>query len=156
MAKPPKKKRKAPTESQLAVRRKFKLASRWAVNALMDPEKLAIYQAKASGMKTPYVIAIKDYLCPPEILEINYSNYNGNVGDKIKVVAEDDVKVKSVTVTITDKTGVMIETGPCIEEPGTDSWYFTATVSVADLAGVVISAVAEDIPSHTGTLDVTL
>jgi hypothetical protein len=113
MAKPPKKTLKDANESQLATRRKFKMASRWAKDALQNPATLAEYTAMASGMKSPYVMAVTNYLCPPKINGINVSRYAGEAGNKIEVLAIDDFKLKCVSVKITDATGTLIEEGPC-------------------------------------------
>ena len=156
IAKPPKKSLKPAADSQLAVRRKFKMASRWAKKALLDPDTLAAYKAMASGMKTPYVLAVTNYLRPPEIREIIVSEYSGEVGDKINVVAFDDFDVTGVKVKITDASGTLIEQGPCQEDLSADCWVYTATEAVTSLSGVVIRAEATDIPCHTGSLEITL
>jgi hypothetical protein len=156
MAKPPKKSLKPAADSQLAVRRRFKMASRWAKQALLDPDTLAAYAALASGMKTPYVLALTNYLRPPEISEIIVSGYAGTAGDKINVIAVDDFEVTGVTVKIIDASGTMIEQGPCQEDLSADCWIYTATETVADLSGLVIRAEAKDIPCHIGSLEITL
>ncbi|MDP1623833.1 MAG: hypothetical protein Q8M08_16015 [Bacteroidales bacterium] len=71
MAKPPKKITKDPTAAQIEIRRKFKLAARWAKEALQDPVKLDLYALKATAMMTPYVVAMTDYLKPPVVHRIN-------------------------------------------------------------------------------------
>jgi hypothetical protein len=156
MAKPPKKTLKDANESQLATRRKFKMASRWAKDALQNPATLAEYTAMASGMKSPYVMAVTNYLCPPKINGINVSRYAGEEGNKIEVLATDDFKLKCVTVKITDATGTLIEEGPCQENLSSDCWEYTVTVTVTSLTGVVVCAAATDIPDHTTSLVVTL
>lgn len=156
MAKPPKKSLKPAADTQITQRRKFKMASRWAKQALLDPITLAAYMAMASGMRTPYVMAVTNYLRPPEVREINASGYSGEAGCKIRVVAFDDFDVTGVTVKITDATGTLIEQGSCQEDLSSDCWVYTATVAVTSLSGVVIRAEAKDIPCHTGSLEITL
>jgi hypothetical protein len=156
MAKPPKKSQVPPSETQLAVRRKFKMASRWAKQALQDPATLAAYTARATGMKTPYVLAVTNYLKPPEVVEIITSGYAGEPGDTIRVVAADDFEVTEVTVKITDAAGTLIEQGACVEDLSADCWIYTTTVAVTDIEGLVISASAKDIPGHYGFLEITL
>lgn len=135
MAKTPKKSSKAPADSQLAIRRKLKnlAGSRWAKEALKDPETLAFYQSIAQGMKTSYVMALSDYMHTPTVDDIDVAKYKGNVGDKIMVVATDNIKVRSVTVTINSAKGELIETGPCTEDLSADAWCYNATAAVADL-----------------------
>ncbi len=156
MAKLPKKNMKPVAESQLAVRRRFKMACRWAKQALLDPDNLAEYAALASGMKTPYIMAVTNYLRPPEVREIIASGYTGEAGNKINVVASDDFKVTGVTVKIIDASGMLIEEGPCQENLLADCWVYTTTVAIASLAGIVITAQAKDIPCHTASLSITL
>ena len=49
----------------------------------------------------------------------------------------------------------MIEQGPCVVNPRTGNYDFTATVQVPDLTGVTIIAKAVDHPGHVGELAVT-
>jgi len=156
MAKPPKKSIKEPTAAQMEIRRKFKLAARWAKEALQDPEKLALYTAKATGMMTPYVVAMSDYLKPPVIHSIDASGYKGTAGDQVLVLASDFTRVMAVTVMITDAGDNVIEEGPCSEALNLDHWVYTATTAVDSTAGLKITATATDIPGHTTTLTVTL
>lgn len=156
MAKPPKRSMKPPAESQLIVRRKFKLATRWAKQALQDPNTLAEYKARASGMKTPYILAVTNYLRPPQVYEIISSGYTGESGSRINVVVTDDFRVTGVRVKITDAAGILIEQGSCLENLPEDCWVYTATMVVTDLTGLVITAEAYDIPGHTGSLQKTL
>ena len=95
-------------------------------------------------------------MTPPQITDIIVSEYSGAVGNTINVVATDDFKVTDVTVTITDADGALIEKGTCQEDLSADCWVYTATVAVPDMSGVVITAVAKDVPGHPGTLEITL
>jgi len=156
MSKVPKKSPKEVSESRLKFRRKFKMATRWAKQALEDPAIYAEYAAIAKGMNSPYTMAIKNYLCPPEVREIISSDYSGEPGSKIIVNAVDDFKLTEVKVKITDASGTLIEQGPCVEDISADCWVYTATVPVADLTGVVITAIATDIPNHAVELAITL
>ena len=156
MAKKPKKSTHTPVESQIATRRRFRAASRWAKVALQDPTTLAMYAARASGMKTPYILAITNYMRPPEVTQINTSEYTGAIGTPINVVAYDDFEIKGVTVKIADSAGSVFEQGPCVENLSDETWVYTATKEISDLHGLVITAVAKDFPNHTGSLSVTL
>ena len=146
----------SPSAAQLEVRDRFRMAAIWAKNALADPILLAAYQAKAKDGQTPYVLAMTDFLKPPRISEINDSGYNGHVGDEILVSAIDDFKVTGVSVVITDPSDVLIEEGQCQPDGTGMYWKYTATVEVAALSGVEITAVAKDNPGHTGESTVTL
>jgi hypothetical protein len=61
---PQKRKRRKPTEGQLAYRRRFQLASRQATEMLKDPETWAAYKKRARHGLTPYNVALKDILKP--------------------------------------------------------------------------------------------
>ncbi|HNY01125.1 MAG TPA: hypothetical protein PKG48_00990 [Bacteroidales bacterium] len=156
LAKPPRKTKKVPTAAQLEIRRKFKLAARWAKEAMQDPDKFALYSAKASGMMTPYVVAMSDYLKPPVVHRIDPEDYQGSAGDRILVIASDYTRITGLTLKISDAAGNVIEEGPCEEASNLDHWAYTATQDVSSLSGLVISATATDVPGHTGTLSKTL
>ncbi|MEI6682442.1 MAG: hypothetical protein WCO44_07430 [Bacteroidota bacterium] len=156
ISKPQKKSLKSASESQLQVRHKFKIASRWAKEALQDPATLASYTAMASGMKSPYVIAVTNYLCPPEIKQIITSGYTGNTGDTIRVVVAGDFMVTGVHVRIKDASGGDIEQGPCTEDLSADCWVFTADKTITGIKGLTVTAEAFDVPNHAGSLQVTL
>ena len=89
---------KKPAISQVQTRDKFKLATIWAKKILGDAGMLEAYAARAANGKTPYVVALTDYLKPPRISEIIVTGYNGHAGDVIKVAAFDDFMVKEVRV----------------------------------------------------------
>ncbi|MDD4589544.1 MAG: hypothetical protein PHG06_03795 [Parabacteroides sp.] len=145
-----------PTENQLTARRQFTLASRYAKNVLLDPDKLAAYTAKSRDGLSPYILALTDYLKPPFVEQIDASGYHGKVGDKIGVTAIDDFELTEVTLKIADVTGVLIEEGPCAFSLITGNYEFTATVAVPDPAGVTVTAKATDTPGHTAEHTITL
>ncbi len=59
---PTKRPAQKPSENQIAWRRKFQIASFYAVNLLKDPEVLADYRAKVRKGQTAYNLAVRDYL----------------------------------------------------------------------------------------------
>ena len=141
---------KKPAASQVQVRDKFKLASIWAKTILTNPDMLAAYTAKATDGKTPYVVALTDYLKPPRISEISTSDYNGHAGDVIRVAAFDDFQVKDVRLRIMDANGNLLEEGACQPDSFGMYWLYNATSEVPVLTGVQITAIARDNPGHTG------
>ncbi|MBL6950599.1 MAG: hypothetical protein ISR57_08155 [Bacteroidales bacterium] len=88
------------TEAQQAVRRRFANASHYAKQILLDPVMLSAYTEKAVDGKSPYLVAMTDYLRNPWIDEIDIDGYNGNAGEIIRVQAGDDFKVTEVSVKI--------------------------------------------------------
>jgi hypothetical protein len=152
----PKKNGLPPTESQQVHRKRFRLACRYAKNALLDPNMLVRYTEKAVNGSSPYLLAVTDYMKPPEVSEIVTRDYEGNPGDKIHVVAMDDFEITEVTVSVFDPQGQLIEKGTCEMDLKTSRYDYTATVLVTPLTGVVIQARAFDHPAHMGELSVTL
>jgi len=146
-----------PTEKQVAVRERLKLAAVYAHNAMKDPALSAMYAAK-SGSKgfAPYRLAVFDYLRPPYIHQVDASGYHGNTGEKITVTAGDDFQLSSVTVKISHPDGSLIEEGACVLNMPASNYEYTATVQVAALTGVVILARAIDTPGNLTELSVTL
>jgi len=157
MAAPPKRSSTEPTEGQLNARKKFLLASRYAKNILQDPDKLAAYTAKAYDGRSPYVVALTDYLKPPFVNQIITIGYTGNPGDKISVEAGDDFALTQVMVKIIDPSGTdLIEQGVCTFIQATGLYEYTATAAAGALPGVTVTAIATDTPGHTTTLSITL
>lgn len=110
------------------------------------------YQALAASRGlSAYVVAMTDYLKPPEIQGIDLTAYTGAPGEEILVAAVDDVKVQTVVVELSDKTGAVFEQGKAVASPqDPHRWIYTATakapgqpvqilVKAIDLAGQVAS-----------------
>jgi hypothetical protein len=146
----PKRTGKKPAKSQVETRDRFKLASIWARTILADPGMLEAYTAKATNGKTPYVVAMTDYLKPPRISEISAATYKGHAGDVIRVAAFDDFMVAEVKVQIRDAGGNLLEEGACQPDSRRMYWLYVATTEVPSLPGVEITAIATDNPGHTG------
>lgn len=140
-----------PTESQAQVRRNFANAARYAKQILLDPDMLTAYMAKANvNGQTPYIIAMTDYLRHPWIDEIDLATFNGNAGDKIRVMAGDDFRVTEVTVKIFAPGGSELESGPCVLDTMGIWWEYTVAGEITIEPGLEIRAIARDIPGHTG------
>ncbi len=145
-----------PTKGQDDQRKLFSKAATYAKNVLLEPDMQVVYSARAGNGLTPYVLAMTDYLRPPEVREINTRDYEGKPGNKIHVDAWDDFEVKQVKVSILDAKGKEIEKGTCVFDPKTSRFDYTATIVVDILKGVEIIAVAFDYPDHAGSASVTL
>jgi len=151
----PKKTNRKPSEAQKFRRRRFAQAVKFAQHILLDPDMYAAYKARARDGKPPFIIALADFLNHPVVVEIDTSGYKGNPGDLIRVQATDDFKVAVVAIRITNANGEEIERGYC--QPGNHAiwWEFTPSVLVPTLNGVTITAIASDVPGHTGEMTVT-
>jgi len=145
---PPRKQPVEPTENQLRVRNRFKLAAKYATQILQDPGMLAAYTARSRKGRSAYAAAVTDFLKPPFIEEIQAGGYTGQPGERISVVAGDDFAVASVTVQILDAGGSVIEQGACEINPVSANYDYIATVPVAALTGVTIRATVRDFPDH--------
>lgn len=95
-----------------------------------------------------HLVAIKDWMVQPTFKPLDLSEYKGNVGDKISVVAKDDIGLASVIFTLTAMDGTQIEQGPAIEDGvRTGDWFYTATVPVPLGADIFVEARGVD---HAG------
>jgi len=141
--------------NQLEVRRKFKKATNFAQASLEVPERLALYEARSSMGISAFNVAIKDYLTPPEIIEIINTGYTGAADGRIDILATDDVSVRSVTVSIYTAQGTLVEAGEAMKtEEG--FWYYTSTGISPSLEGTRVVVTAIDIPGNTATAELVL
>ena len=140
-----------PTEGQLAVRNAFRAAASYGRASLADPARRAVYDAVALAREQPVLsVAIGDFFNPPQVHVVDTSAYKGQVGDKIKVLASDDVEVMSVNIDIRETGGTLIEQGAATKI--SEEWIYTATTAVAPGHPVKITATATDRPGNTGQL----
>jgi hypothetical protein len=143
---------------QLENQRRFGNASKGSKALLKDPEMKALYQARVDNDKfTAHMVAQSDLMKAPTVKSIDASAYKGTKGDVIAAQAKKDFKVSKVVVTITDKSGQVIESGEAAEELlSPDTWLYTATTDHPDLAGSVIQVKAIDVPGNTTTKELLL
>jgi hypothetical protein len=139
----------APSEAQIAYHEHWRESSARAQQALEDPARRAFYETIAQQRDvTTYLAAFVDFLVEPTFSPLDLSEYKGNVGDKISVLAKDDIGLANVEVTLTTADGTMIEQGPAIED-GVHSgkWIYTATVPVPLGSDIFVEARGVD---HAG------
>ena len=144
-----KKKNRQPSEAQLGVQKNFARASRRADQALEDPAKREFYEMIALERESnAHMVAHTDFLVKPTFKPLDLSEYKGKVGDKIMVVATDDIGLASVEFTLTAVDGTRIEQGPAIEDGvRSGDWFYTATVAVPLGADIFVQARGVD---HAG------
>lgn len=130
----------------------FKKAVYYARTLLLDATARAYYTniAKATGMRSAYNAAIKDYMTTPQIAAIYTDNYKGVPGNPIYIEANQNLKIKSLTVTITTATNVLIESGEAVPDQG--QWMYITQQPNAVIAGTTISVTAKDRPGKIATL----
>jgi len=154
---PPKKVGK-PSEKQETAQEKFQDAAQYARQQVAVPESKALYTTGLTTKKrTPYIVAMTDYLSAPKVRSIDPINYRGTVGDAIVVNAKDDFMVTKVKITITSAAGVLVEEGDAgPDTTKSNQWAYKATAANPTLTGTTIKAVAYDRPGNTGTAQVVL
>jgi hypothetical protein len=142
----------APTEKQLGVQQKFKAGARYATGVMADPALRAPYDAQAAATHgNPFGLAVRDYVVLPEVKEIDLGSYHGQIGDPIRVIASDDFKLVSLTVSIRSEAGVVLESGRAATNVE-GIWVYVATTIAPPNQTVTIEAEAQDRPGHQRTL----
>ena len=132
------------SEAQKQQRKKFQQAVLYATGAQSSPE----YEKTAAKKgKTPYVVAVADFLKAPDIEQVDVSGYTGQPGDTIRIYVTDDFAVKSVLVSIINSDGSLVEEGQAQPDAGY-GWIYTATQTNTALAGDKIEILASDTPGN--------
>ena len=91
-------------------------------------------------------MAVADWFNAPQILEVELSGWNGDIGQVIRVRAQDDVKVAEVSVQISNGTGALLESGQAMEA-GALWWEYT---SMQHFSGdLTVTVAARDLPGHS-------
>lgn len=137
-----------PTENQLEVQQKFKLASIYAKAVMLNPDLKAQYQTAARKDQSAYNLALRDAYKAPEITHVSTENYAGAIGDTITARAIDDFKVIGVTVKITSAAGILLESGDAVAQTNGLDWLYTTTVANDAVQGSTITVSAKDLPAN--------
>jgi hypothetical protein len=140
------------SESQKAQVRKFQHAALYAKGAQQQPEYKETAAAKG---KTPYIVAVADFLNAPDIESIDLTGYSGKAGNIIRITVTDDFSVKEVGVRITNADGSLVEEGYAQPSAGYE-WRYTATAANDTLAGDKIEVFASDTPGNLAHIAQTL
>lgn len=138
---------KPPTENQIAVRLKFERSLAYAQEAISDPVKRLLYQKAATGGQTAFNAAFQDAARPPRIVDVDTRRYKGLVGNVIRFLVKDVVRVESVSVTIVSAAGVELEQGDAVAVMG-NYWDYTVTAANGVLPGTRIRITATDLPGN--------
>ncbi len=148
VAKPPLPRNKPITAGQQTVRLSFLKAVAWAKTTLTDAVKKQEYKARAKPGNSAYVTAIKDYLNPPVIHEIDSSRYLGQAGGIISIIAMDDFKVAAVLVRIEKPDGSLVEDGVATASGDGLHWVYSSTIAAGNISGCSIIVTATDMPGN--------
>jgi hypothetical protein len=134
---------------QQAQRARFNAARVYALKVLQDPLRRRVYQALAKTLNRRFDKVVEgDFLTPPVVEEIDVSQYQGQPGGLIQVLATDDIEVVAVTVAVRTPGGTVLEQGPAEKSHGI--WQYRATVLLPPGETVEIAATARDRPGHDG------
>ncbi|MGA3013844.1 MAG: hypothetical protein ABSD71_07390 [Bacteroidales bacterium] len=123
--------------AQLANQDRFRKAVKFGKAANKDPERHEFYRKRKKSNQSAYNAAVSDFLLKPKVEAIDIGGYVGIQGNIIGIRAWDKYKVESVSVTIINKMGQLIEKGTAVARPfsGNREWDYKATVENADYKG---------------------
>jgi hypothetical protein len=143
---------KTASDKQKETRKRFQQATIYAKAATVMPETKDLYveAAKKKKGQTAYNVAVADFFNAPDINTVDVSDYAGEEGDTIRVIASDDFAVKSVQVQISNADGSLVEEGEATHSVG-NLWIYTATQRNESLDGDRIVITASDLPGNSTT-----
>jgi hypothetical protein len=100
--------------------------------------------------KSVYMLCRDDWFKAPRISGLHLSDYNGQVGDAIRVKVRDVIGAAKVTFTLADEVeGTLIEKGQAVQEiEGSSKWMYTATKAVPAGVSVQVIVDAYDYPGN--------
>lgn len=144
---------KAPSAAQRIQREKFQQAVVFAKAQMADPALKAAYEAavRQGSLSSAYNVAMGDFFNAPDILEVDLSEYQGQVNNKIRIRATDDFKVDSVKVEIREAGGALVESGNAVLQANRLDWVYTATTANASMSGDKVTVKATDLPGNETT-----
>ena len=145
----PKPRTSPPTENQRAHHVVFKRAISHARHAMADPELQPIYQRVAAAQnRSAFTTAVGDYFNPPEVQLVDVSRFAGKSGDKVTIMATDDVEVKAVGMVVRRSDGTVIEEGPASRV--FEEWVYILTTAIAAGTSLIFEVTATDWAGNKG------
>ena len=140
--------------AQTEVKERFKIAAKFAKNAINDAvlsEKYAAYQK--NGL-TLFNIAMADFLLAPS-LSMPQGTYDGQINTLLKVRAVDKYEVSKVSLKITDTNGDLVEEGDASMTFNGLDWEYQTSSTFATPTGCKIQWAAYDLAGNETLLEVT-
>ena len=117
-----------------------------------DPERKAAYGQRTDEiLRSPYAVAVADYLNAPNITHVDFTGYRGRVGDVIVVQATDDFALYHVHILIQNPDGSIVEEGDVMAEADGATFRYVATAQNDSLVGDKIMVTATDYPGNETT-----
>jgi len=149
-------------EAQMEQMQKFKEASARYRRLVEDSNTVQAYQAllKERGEKRLRAMVIGDILKSPFISTLDLSKYHGAAGDLIRIIAEDNVGVARLLLSIYDVTASeVVESAEMNIEKVASAleWVYTATVTLTAGHEASVRVTAFDLAGNeievSGTVD---
>ena len=135
------------SDAELEHQEAFRKALVWARANKDKP----IYKQRAKGTEqTPCNLAMRDWFRVPEVLDIDTSEWTGQAGETILVMATDDTKVTSVHLIFRNSDTVVEEGDAVPSDVDGLLWIYTTQTAVPDVSPLFLAAVAKDIPGNIG------
>ena len=148
---------KAPTAKQLVQQERFQMAAVYAKAILLNPADKAAYEAaRDENNGSAYALAVADFLQGPSIHTIDMTQYEGKVGDTIRVRVTDNFRVTDVAIRIENGDGTLVEELAAVQQPNAVDWVYTAKKANASLDGDKITVLAHDKAGNETTQNKTL
>ena len=133
---------------QLAHQEAFRKAIAYAKTAKDE----TVYVKKAQGTAmSPFNAAVADWFNTPEVVEIDASGWNGQIGQPIRIKAQDDIHVAKVSVVISDENSTIIEQGDAVQADGL-WWTYTTKTPVSMNPKPYVVATAHDLPGNSADM----
>lgn len=148
MAAKRKKSNKKPTQKQLDVRWKMKVASAYAKAMLKDPDLKAYYQSLAGPGQNAYNMAVKDAFHSPVIQDIKIES-----ADTVVVTAKNEFRLATVKVKVVDESGKVVEEGRAVMERNGMDWSYKVGMMVKKGK---IRVFVEDLPGNVSERQILL
>lgn len=143
------------SEAQQAHLQRFKEASARYRRLIEDEGVKAAYEkimAERGSTARMRAMVIGDILKAPKIGTIDLSNYTGAIGNTIRVVAEDNVGISRLELSVFDMAaGTVVETAQMPVDgkvAGMVEWVYTATVDVPAAHPLEVKAAAYDLAGN--------
>ena len=142
---------RVPSEKQVAQISRFSTGNlKWKA---LSAEIKALYTARARELQMPpCALYQKNNSRPPTVEQIDVSQYTGQAGQTIRIVAVDLVDVTEVQVIIRLAGGAQLEAGAATR-PGSGQawWVYQTTAAASATAGLTVEAIAANWPAKTAS-----
>lgn len=143
------------TQKQVLQRERFQRAAQYAKAKMLDPIAKAEYKKIAGNgaFANPFAEAVRDYLVPPKVLDVNISEFTGAAGSIIPIKVSDNAKVTRIKVFLVSAANAIIESGDATYATGDVEWKYATTQVLPSLVGVKIIVTAIDRPANEATFE---